>query len=133
MRANARRNGFTLIELLIVLVILGVLATFAMTFLWNAKDRALLSSMKSDLKTVATQQEEYFETRYSYAPSLADLGNFAPSPGVVLAITYSAHDGWAGTATHPSAGTGQCGILIGEAPVGSADPADVAGVVRCTD
>ena len=127
-----KREGFTLIELLIVIVIMGVLATIAMSLFWRAKDRGLQSSLQSDLKTAATQQEEYFMSHNAYASSSADIPDFTTSPGVNVNIVYSGTDGWAGVATHPSIVNVRCGLIIGSAPAGAADPATTPGIVMCT-
>lgn len=132
MRRLPKREGFTLIELLITIVIISVLAAIAITLFWRAKDRGLESSLQSDLKTVAVQQESYFGSQRAYASSLGDLPDFDASPGVVLAITYAAADGWAGTTVHPSISGTRCGLMIGDAAAGSADPADRPGIVMCT-
>ena len=132
MRVLLRREGFTLIELLIVIVIIGILAMIATSLFWNVKDRGLQASMQSDLKSAATQQELYFAANNSYAPATADLLEFTPSPGVVLTINYGMPDGWAGVVTHLSLATAQCGLAINNAPLASASPATIPGVISCT-
>jgi prepilin-type N-terminal cleavage/methylation domain-containing protein len=124
MRNLPTRDGFTLIELLIVVVIIGALATIATQMFWSAKDRGLRASIQTDLKSVSTQQELYYASHSRYASDPAAL-DMSFSPGVTLDITYSAANGWAGITEHLALPTARCGLLIGAAPVGSADPADV--------
>jgi prepilin-type N-terminal cleavage/methylation domain-containing protein len=126
-----RRPGFTLIELLIVITIVGILATIAIRTFWDAKDRGLESSMKADLRKAVSEQELFFEENLTYAGSADALTSMSLSPGVSLEITYAAADGWAGVTTHGSLAGGRCGLLIGAATTGSADPAEVAGVIKC--
>ncbi len=125
-----RRHGFTLIELLIVIVIVGILATIATAFFWDAKDRALLKSMESDLRNLAAQQELYYPVPMSYAANLADI-DFQPSPGVNITINSADSRGWAAQATHPSYAGHTCGIFVGDAPAADGAPATAAGVIAC--
>ena len=53
------RKGFTLIELLIVVVIIGILAAIAIPKFANTKDKAYVAAMKSDLRNMATYEEQY--------------------------------------------------------------------------
>ncbi len=53
------RKGFTLIELLIVVVIIGILASIAIPRFANTKDKAFVAQMKSDLRNLATYEEQY--------------------------------------------------------------------------
>ena len=46
------RKGFTLIELLIVVVIIGILAAIAIPKFANTKEKAVVASMKSDLRNL---------------------------------------------------------------------------------
>jgi len=126
-----RRDGFTLIELLIVIVIIGLLAAFAQSFLWSAKDRALISTLKHDMRVLATQQETYFGSNFRYAPAPTDIGEYVSSPGVVITITYAQADGWAVIATHGSVVGKQCGLFIGNALAADAPPATQQGVIDC--
>ena len=54
------RKGFTLIELLIVVVIIGILATIAIPKFANTKNKAILASMKADLRNLVTAQEGFY-------------------------------------------------------------------------
>lgn len=125
------RKGFTLIELLITIVILGILATFAIQTYFKARNQGLAASLESDLKTAAVQQEYYYASHYTYAADPDSLSNFYTSPGVTLTITYAAADGWAGVTTHGSLLNVECGLLNGGAPAGSAGPATEIGLVKC--
>jgi prepilin-type N-terminal cleavage/methylation domain-containing protein len=61
------RKGFTLIELLIVVVIIGILAAIAIPKFANTKQKAVVASMKSDLRNLVTAQEAFFSDNNDYA------------------------------------------------------------------
>ena len=52
-------TGFTLIELLIVVAIIGILAAIAVPNFLNAQLRAKVARVVSDMKALATAEEEY--------------------------------------------------------------------------
>lgn len=54
------KRGFTLIELLIVMAILGILATIALTSFQTSQQRARDGQRKSDLKQVSNALELYY-------------------------------------------------------------------------
>jgi type IV pilus assembly protein PilA len=55
---TSNKKGFTLIELLIVVVIIGILAAIAIPKFANTKDKAYVAAMKSDLRNLATYEEQ---------------------------------------------------------------------------
>ena len=122
------RKGFTLIELLIVVVIIGILAAIAIPKFANTKQKAIVASMKSDLRNLVTAQEAFFSDNNDYAGAtvngnqvngVAGAGrvSFVPSTGNVLVLTYINASGWKATMTNPAVtGTpGTCGIYTGPA------------------
>jgi prepilin-type N-terminal cleavage/methylation domain-containing protein len=119
------RKGFTLIELLIVVVIIGILAAIAIPKFANTKEKAIVSSMKSDLRNLVTAQEAFFSDNNDYAGTNgatqtngtggAGVVAFTPSTGNVLALTRVSASGWKATMTNPAV-TGvpsTCGVYIG--------------------
>ncbi len=80
-----KQKGFTLVELLIVVVIIGILASIAIPKFSAMREKAFVSTMKSDLKNLATQQEFYHNTAFSYGTTLAVLGA-SVSDGVTIKI-----------------------------------------------
>ena len=55
----SNKKGFTLIELLIVVVIIGILAAIAIPKFAATKDKAYVATMKSDMRNLATYEEQY--------------------------------------------------------------------------
>ena len=101
------KKGFTLIELLIVVVIIGILAAIAIPKFANTKDKAYVAAMKSDLRNMATYEEQYAaDNNGAYfggtATSLLPLQGFSPSQNVTVVIVNVAGPpgSWSGTATH---------------------------------
>ncbi|WP_369052266.1 type IV pilin protein [Kineococcus terrestris] len=70
-------QGFTLIELLVVMIIIGILAAIAIPVFLNQRKKAVDSSIKSDLKTIATAMET----------SYTDSGNYAAPTGTAPTLT----------------------------------------------
>jgi prepilin-type N-terminal cleavage/methylation domain-containing protein len=123
-----RPTGFTLIELLIVVVIVAILVAIAIPRFTTTKGKAYASSLKSDLKNLATQQELYFYTNHAYAGSAAAAAMSASS-GVQLTITEASATGWSATTTHPSAAPLVCAVFYGTAA--AVPPATAAGAINC--
>lgn len=123
-------QGFTLVELLIVMIVIGLLAAIAIPKFSETRERAYVSSMKSDLRNLATVQETYYSegNNFTYSNALSAL-SFNPSDGVAVAVAAANASGWSATATH-TASPKTCAIFYGDAdPVA---PATYAGVVACT-
>jgi type IV pilus assembly protein PilA len=101
------RKGFTLIELLIVVVIIGILAAIAIPKFANTKDKAYVAAMKSDLRNLATYEEQYAaDNNGAYfagsATSTTPLNGFTPSQNVTInaAIVAGPPQTWSATASH---------------------------------
>jgi len=125
------RKGFTLIELLIVVVIIGILAAIAIPKFANTKEKAVIASMKSDLRNLVTAQEAFFSDNQDYAGgSYTDVGTaqsgtggagstvaFSASAGNTVAVTYVDAAGWSATVTNPAVPAtstpNTCGVFIG--------------------
>jgi prepilin-type N-terminal cleavage/methylation domain-containing protein len=130
------RKGFTLIELLIVVVIIGILAAIAIPKFANTKQKAIVASMKSDLRNLVTAQEAFFSDNNDYAGAvingnqvngLAGAGkvSFVPSTGNVLVLAYINAAGWKATMTNPAVTNNpkNCGVFTG--PIANAPNAAV--------
>lgn len=119
-------KGFTLIELLIVVVIIGILAAIAIPKFANSKEKAILASMKSDLRNIVTAQEGFYFDNSDYAggltpgPQISALGgagriNFVPSAGNIVVVTYFSASSYNLVVTNPGLGGSitTCGVYIG--------------------
>jgi prepilin-type N-terminal cleavage/methylation domain-containing protein len=124
-----KRKGFTLIELLIVVVVIGVLAAIAIPKFANTKEKAVKSSLLSDLKNLATAQEAFYADSSTYATTYGTTiatgqVNFASSQKNALVINSASNaSGWAATISNPGYGPGSCGIFVGSTFSGSGTPA----------
>jgi type IV pilus assembly protein PilA len=126
-----RDRGFTLIELLIVVVIIGILAAIAIPKFAATKEQAYVSEMKSDLRNLATAQENYTSDNNVYyagaVPSAALIYN--PSVGINITITEASAAGWAAIASSPYTPR-TCALFAGA--VTPPSPAVAQGVIACT-
>lgn len=129
MRSTSRR-GFTLIELLIVVVVIGVLATIAIPKFSAMRTKSYIAAVTSDLKNLASQQEIYLSTLYSYASTVTQL-EITLTDAVTVSINESSGTGWAATGTHSGLSGQMCGIYFGSGTAANATPAAQPGTVTC--
>jgi type IV pilus assembly protein PilA len=77
-------DGFTLIELLVVIMIVGILATIALSVFLNQREKGFDVAVVSDLRNAATTQESHLagSPTGDYASDLVQLtsAGFRPSP-----------------------------------------------------
>ena len=144
------REGFTLIELLVVVVIIGILAAIAIPKFANTKEKAVVASMKSDLRNLVTAQEAFFSDNQDYAGGtyvgdgtvylqlngLAGKGTlaFTPSSNNTVVLAYKDAAGWAATATNPavtSVASDVCGVYVGSGVNPNAAAIKAEGAPAC--
>ena len=129
---SENEQGFTLIELLIVVVIIGILAAIAIPKFANTKEKAIVASMKSDLRNLASTQESYWvENRVYYGGVVPAAGiPFTPSSGVTITIVNATDAGWSARATAVPLTATQCVIFYGTTP--PIPPATADAAVACS-
>ena len=114
-RPSAARPGFTIIELLAVVLIIGILASIAITKFGDSKRKAYIATMKSDLRSTASIAESHFTSENSYVGMVAPRG----SDGVTLTFTGGPNS-WTATATHRGVPGMTC--TMGNGPDAVAEP-----------
>jgi prepilin-type N-terminal cleavage/methylation domain-containing protein len=126
-------KGFTLIELLIVVVIIGILASIAIPKFANTKEKAVVASMKSDLRNLAGTQEAYWNQATTYYGGVIPNPGVFPyqtSPGVTVTIINATAAGWSAQATAVPLTTTTCVIFYGTVP--PIPPATADAAVACS-
>lgn len=117
---RAHQRGVTFIELLTVVVIIGLLALFAIPRLSRNKEKSVIASMQSDLRNLATAQEGFYYNSSAYSNDPVAL-NVTLSTGNVLVINEATSSGWSATVSNPAVTGQSCYLFHGNAtPVGSA-------------
>ena len=135
-----RRSAFTLIELLIVVVIIGILAGIAIPKFSGSREKAWITTMKSDLRNLSTAQETYFQDWQVYAAaspagltSKSGINTWRASTGVsiVVAGTAGTTNGWNAHLSHAGS-TQSCSIYQGAGGTGAfAGSGQPEGDVTC--
>ncbi len=106
------RRGFTLVELAVVVVIIGVLAAFAVPRFLSSVERSKAAEAFNYLSSVQAAQERYHARQGTYSAVLTDLDIKMTTPkyfttGVVAAGgTASLEDSWTLTLTRQGASAG---------------------------
>jgi len=99
-------SGFTLVELAVVVVIIGVIASFAVPRFLNSVERAKATEAFSMLDTVHSSMERYHARQATYASTIDDLDVIFSEPEnfvvglVAIPVTESSLEtGWQVTLT----------------------------------
>ncbi|PRY17906.1 type IV pilin protein [Kineococcus rhizosphaerae] len=96
-------QGFTLIELLVVMIIIGILAAIAIPVFLNQRKKAVDSSLKADVKTIATAEETNFTDNSAYVATTGAAG-----ADLTIGDTVKVSPNNAFTITLNTAGTAYC-------------------------
>lgn len=85
-------HGFTIVELLVVIVVIGILAAITIVAYAGISQRAIVSSLQSDLINNATKLKAY-QTLYGSYPTAMDGNNCPTAPTVDASYCLKASSG----------------------------------------
>lgn len=114
---RASKKGFTFIELLVVVVVIGILATIAMSKFGKIKEESFVASMKADLRNFAIYEMNYYiDSRGLYFSGDGSAYGFTPTPGVTVtaAAVVGPPANWSATATHTKTARACAMVATGE-------------------
>lgn len=110
---TTRNSGFTLVELAVVVVIIGVLAAFAVPRFLSSVERSKAAESFNYLATLHSAQERYQARQGTYADDIAKLDTkmdatqyFSVGTVEVPSTATSLEDGWEITMTRMGASGG---------------------------
>jgi prepilin-type N-terminal cleavage/methylation domain-containing protein len=109
---KSSKQSFTLVELAVVVVIIGVLAAFAVPRFLDSVERSKASEAFNYLSSVRAAQERFHARQGTYADAMADLDIRLSTPkyftvGVIAAGgTGNLEDSWTLTLTRNGASAG---------------------------
>lgn len=111
-RSGRGQKGFTLVELAIVIVIIGVLASFGVPRFRDAVERSKAGESLNYLSAIRTAEERYHAREGTYAADLADLDTTMPAPkyftvgAVGAGVSGDLENSWTLTLTRVGASAG---------------------------
>jgi len=111
-RNKSKQRGFTLVELAIVIVIIGVLASFGVPRFRDAVERSKAGESMNYLSAVRAAQERFHAREGTYADAMGDLDISIPSPkyfsvgDIAAGSTDDLEDSWQLTLTREGASAG---------------------------
>ena len=96
-----RKKGFTLLELLIVVVIIGILATFAVPQFLKATERAKLGKGQNTLSLISQGLKMYYGDKGKFTAAIGDLDDY-----VEIDSQQAADNDWNYSISLGASGTG---------------------------
>jgi len=111
-RITKSERGFTLVELAVVVVIIGILAAFAVPKFLNSVERSKAAEAFNYLSTVQTAQERYHARQGTYSATMEALDVDLPvleyfdSPGIGESDPQTLQTEWTMTLSRKGASAG---------------------------
>ena len=111
-KQGAKQRGFTLVELAIVIVIIGVLASFGVPRFRDAVERSKAGESLNYLSAVRAAQERYHAREGTYADDMTNLDISIPTPkyftvgDIAAGSTDDLEDSWQLTLTRVGVSAG---------------------------
>ena len=109
---NGKRHGFTLVELAVVVVIIGVLAAFAVPRFLASVERSKAAEAFNYLSSVQAAQERFHARQGTYAADMKDLdikmstSKYFTAGTIAAGKTGNLEDSWTQTLTRAGASAG---------------------------
>ena len=101
------KKGLTIVEFLLVVIVIAVLASIAIPIFGNSEDKTYVAQMKSDLRNLATYEEQYSaDNGGAYfsgtATVTSPLNGFHASKNVTISVTAFSgpRPSWTAVASH---------------------------------